>query len=94
NQLANDSHGVRLMDRGILFAPDYVINAGGIINVSGETTGNYDIDWVNRKVDNIYNTLIHIFERADKEQRPTNVVADEMAEEILAAARLKKKSAA
>ncbi|MEZ5757245.1 MAG: Glu/Leu/Phe/Val dehydrogenase dimerization domain-containing protein [Emcibacteraceae bacterium] len=94
NQLANDSHGVRLMDRGILFAPDYVINAGGIINVSGETSGNYDLDWVNRKVDNIYNTLIHIFERADKEQRPTNVVADEMAEEILAAARLKKKSAA
>ncbi|MCP5382096.1 MAG: Glu/Leu/Phe/Val dehydrogenase [Kordiimonadaceae bacterium] len=94
NQLANDSHGVRLMDRGILFAPDYVINAGGIINVSGETCGNYDLDWVNRKVDNIYNTLIHIFERADKEQRPTNVVADEMAEEILAVARLKKKSAA
>ena len=43
NQLANDSHGVRLMDRGILYAPDYVINAGGIINVSGEATGNYDL---------------------------------------------------
>ena len=94
NQLANDIHGVRLMDRGILFAPDYVINAGGIINVSGETTGDYDVDWVNKKVDNIYNTLIHIFERAEKEARPTNVVADEMAEEIIAKAKDAKKSAA
>ena len=94
NQLANDSHGVRLMDRGILFAPDYVINAGGIINVSGETTGDYDVEWVNRKVDNIYNTLIHIFERAEQEDRPTNVVADEMAEEIIAQAKKAKRSAA
>lgn len=90
NQLANDSHGVRLMDRGVLYAPDYVINAGGIINVSGETSGNYDLDSINAKVDNIYDTLIHIFERADEEKRPTNVVADEMAEEIIAKAKLAK----
>jgi len=87
NQLANDSHGVRLMDRGILYAPDYVINAGGIINVSGETSGNYDLSSINSKVDNIYDTLIHIFERADAEKRPTNVVADEMAEEIISNAK-------
>jgi len=87
NQLASDGHGVRLMDRGILYAPDYVINAGGIINVSGETSGNYDLGSINTKVDNIYNTLIHIFERADAEKRPTNVVADEMAEEIIANAK-------
>jgi len=87
NQLANDSHGVRLMDRGILYAPDYVINAGGIINVSGETSGNYDLSSINSKVDNIYDTLIHICERADAEKRPTNVVADEMAEEIIANAK-------
>lgn len=90
NQLANDTHGIRLMDRGILYAPDYVINAGGIINVSGETSGNYDLGSINEKVDNIYDTLIHIFERADEEKRPTNVVADEMAEEILAKARAAK----
>lgn len=94
NQLASDSHGVRLMDRGILYAPDYVINAGGIINVSGEATGNYDLGWVNRKIDDIYQTLLHIFERADEEERPTNVVADEMAEEILADAKDKNRSAA
>lgn len=90
NQLANDTHGVRLMDRGVLYAPDYVINAGGIINVSGETSGNYDLDNINKKVENIYDTLIHIFERADAEKRPTNVVADEMAEEILSKARAAK----
>ncbi|MDG1995338.1 MAG: Glu/Leu/Phe/Val dehydrogenase dimerization domain-containing protein [Emcibacteraceae bacterium] len=90
NQLANDTHGVRLMDRGILYAPDYVINAGGIINVSGETSGNYDLNSINTKVDNIYDTLIHIFERSDAEKRPTNVVADEMAEEIIAKARAAK----
>ena len=94
NQLANDSHGVRLMDRGILFAPDYVINAGGIINVSGETTGDYDVERINKKVADIYNTLMHIFKRSDDEQRPTNVVADEMAEEIIAKAKEAKKSAA
>lgn len=92
NQLASDGHGVRLMDRGVLYAPDYVINAGGIINVSGETSGNYDLQNINQKVDNIYDTLIHIFERADAEKRPTNVVADEMAEEILAKARAAKNS--
>lgn len=92
NQLANDSHGIRLMDRGILYAPDYVINAGGIINVSGETTGDYDVEWVNKKVEKIYDTLLHIFERSDAENRPTNVVADEMAEEIIANAKANKKA--
>jgi len=87
NQLAEDSHGARLMDRCVLYAPDYVINAGGIINVSGETSGNYDLKSINAKVDNIYNTLMHIFERADHEKRPTNVVADEIAEEVIANAK-------
>lgn len=94
NQLADDRDGLYMMERDILFAPDYVINAGGIINVCGETTGNYDIDWVNEKVDKIYNTLMHIFERSDAESRPTNKVADEMAEEIIANAAKSKKTRA
>lgn len=84
NQLARDDHGQLLMDKGILYAPDYVINAGGIINVAAETRGEYDQAWVNAKVDNIYNTLITIFERSRTEKRPTNLIADEMAQEILA----------
>jgi len=83
NQLARDDHGQALMDRGILYAPDYVINAGGIINVAAETRGAYDIDWVNAKVEKIYDNLMIIFERSVGENRPTNRIADEMANEII-----------
>lgn len=87
NQLARDDHGQVLMDRGILYAPDYVINAGGIINVAAETRGAYDVNWVNAKVENIYNSLLVIFERSVSEMRPTNHIADELAHEIIEAAR-------
>lgn len=86
NQLARDDHGQALMDRGILYAPDYVINAGGIINVAAETRGEYDESWVNAKVDNIYNSLTTIFNRSVTENRPTNQIADELATEIIAKA--------
>lgn len=83
NQLARDDHGQALMDRGILYAPDYVINAGGIINVAAETRGAYDVNWVNAKVDQIYDTLKIIFDRSDAEDRPTNRIADQLANEII-----------
>lgn len=87
NQLARDDHGQTLMDKDILYAPDYVINAGGIINVAAETRGEYDVDWVNEKVDNIYDSLMLIFERSVAENRPTNHIADELAREIIDSAR-------
>lgn len=87
NQLARDDHGQALMDRDILYAPDYVINAGGIINIAAETRGAYDVDWVNAKVANIYDSLKVIFERSVSENRPTNRIADELANEIIEAAR-------
>lgn len=87
NQLARDMHGQMLKDHDILYTPDYVINAGGIINVAAETAGHYDENWVRGKVENIYNTLITIFERADTEDRPTNIIADELAVEIMEKAR-------
>lgn len=90
NQLARDDHGQTLMDRGILYAPDYVINAGGIINVAAETRGAYDVDWVNAKVDRIYDNLKVIFDRSVSEKRPTNQIADELANEIIAKARAAK----
>ena len=83
NQLARDEHGQKLMQKNILYAPDYVINAGGIINVAAETRGEYDETWVNKKVDNIYNSLTAIFERSKAEKRPTNLIADEMAQDII-----------
>lgn len=79
NQLAEARHGSELMRRGILYAPDYVINAGGIIDVYYERTG-FDRAALLKHVEGIYGTLLEIFERAAKEQRPTGEVADALAE--------------
>lgn len=87
NQLARDDHGQALKDRDILYAPDYVINAGGIINVAAETRGEYDVVWVNAKVEGIYSNLETIFDRSVVEDRPTNKIADELANEIIEKAR-------
>jgi leucine dehydrogenase len=80
NQLAEARHGAALKERGILYAPDYALNAGGLINVAQEYAG-YDADEVREKVYAIYDTLLEIFERADARDQATNVVADRLAEE-------------
>ena len=85
NQLAEDRHGRWLQERGILYAPDYVINAGGIINISCEL-GGYDRDRALARTGRIYDTLADIFARADRERLPTNAIADRIAAERLAAA--------
>ncbi len=81
NQLAEPRHDQALVERGILYAPDYVINAGGIINVSFED--NYDCDKSTKKVGDIYHTLLDIYTKADAQSRPTGIIADEMAREII-----------
>ena len=86
NQLAEDRHGHALGKRGILYAPDYVINAGGIINISYEFSG-CDSDRASARTGRIYDTLLGIFDRATNEDLSTNIVADRMAEERLARAR-------
>lgn len=80
NQLAEERHGQEVIRRGILYAPDYVINAGGIIDVSYERIG-YDRDKMVKHIEGIYDTLMEIFERSQAEQMPANIVADEIAEE-------------
>ena len=85
NQLAEDRHGDILLSKGILYAPDYVINAGGIINVSFEET--YNRDAAQTKVDEIYGTLTEVFEASKLSGRPTNVIADELARQRVAAAK-------
>ena len=88
NQLAEDRHGEILKKQGILYTPDYVINAGGIINVSFEhQQGGYKKQDALDKVDEIYGTLLEIFEAAEKEQKTTNVVADELARKRIADAK-------
>jgi leucine dehydrogenase len=81
NQLSEDRHGKELMGRGILYAPDYVINAGGIIDISYERGGTYDRDAAVAHIEGIYDTLIEIFERSTTEGLPTNLIADIVAEE-------------
>ncbi len=82
NQLAEERHGVLLREKGILYAPDYAINAGGLIHVAADYAGK-DSDWARAETEGIFDTLIEIFERADKENLPTGVVADRIVEEHL-----------
>ena len=82
NQLAEPRHDQALLDAGILYAPDYVINAGGIINVSFEE--DYCVDKSTKKVEEIYHTLLDVFAKADEQNKPTGIIADEMAREIIA----------
>ncbi len=84
NQLAEDRHGRAMAARGILYAPDYVINAGGIINISHEGR-TYDRDAAMNHCAQIHGTLAEIFQRAGREGRPTNEIADQLAEERIAA---------
>ena len=69
--------------RGILYAPDYAINAGGLINVATEVTG-YDADAARARVLKIYDTIYEIADRSRKTLTPTYRVADLMVEEKLA----------
>jgi leucine dehydrogenase len=80
NQLAEDRHGRELFDRGILYAPDYAINAGGLINVASEWMG-YDEAAVRQRVGAIRDTMMEIFARSKTQGVPTNLVADQLAEE-------------
>ncbi|MEQ1857481.1 MAG: Glu/Leu/Phe/Val dehydrogenase [Longimicrobiales bacterium] len=87
NQLESGSvHGQGLHERGILYAPDYVINAGGLINVYGELQG-WSLDRAKRKAGDIYNTLLRIFDLAKSERIPTETAANRVAEERLREAR-------
>jgi leucine dehydrogenase len=88
NQLARDEDGDALMRAGILYAPDYVINAGGIISVAHEYRGDAGWAQVKAEIDKIPARLTEIFERARREGRPTSAIADQMARERLAVGRL------
>jgi len=79
NQLATPADGPRVQARGILYAPDYVINAGGIINVVAEYLGDGDAASVAARVAEIEPRLAAIFAEADASGRTTDTVADAMA---------------
>ena len=86
NQLQNeDIHGKVLKDNNILYAPDYVINAGGLINVYNELTG-YDAVKAKAKAAEIYDTLTEIFEESASKNIPTHEASNTIAENRIATA--------
>jgi leucine dehydrogenase len=85
NQLAEPRHGDDLHARGILYAPDYAINAGGLVNVAQEVKG-YDATAARERTLKIYDTIWEISERSKKVNAPTYKVADILVEEKLHAA--------
>jgi leucine dehydrogenase len=92
NQLADATIGQTVFDRGILYAPDYVINGGGIINVAGEIRAleantAFDPAWVAGKLDRLAQSLGEVLDHSRTDRRPANLVADEMARARIAAAR-------
>ncbi len=90
NQLAEERHGDLLEEKGILYAPDYVINAGGLINVNSELEG-WSAERAQRKAGEIYDTLLRLFALAKEEGLPTYRAADRLAERrIEAVAKLKR----
>ncbi len=86
NQLLEERHGDELQRRGILYAPDYVANAGGVINVYGEVVG-WDAQRALDKADDIYDTILKVFDIAEAKKIPTYEAADRLAEQRLAEAK-------
>ena len=92
NQLASAQAGEALFARGLIYAPDYVINGGGIINVAGEiralqANAAFDPAWVAAKLDRLMLTLGEVLDRSQDERRPTHEIAGEIARARLVEAR-------
>lgn len=83
NQLKESRHGQMIHEAGIIYAPDYVINAGGVINVADELYG-YNRERAMKRVETIYDNLSKIFRISKEENIPTYLAADRLAEERLA----------
>ena len=86
NQLQTTKHGDMIHEKGIVYAPDYVINAGGVINVADELVG-YNSERAMKKVETIYDNLERVFEISRRDNIPTYVAADRMAEERIQSVR-------
>ena len=80
NQLADEArHGMQLRERGLLYAPDYVINAGGVINVFHELKG-YNAEAAKRQASKIYDTLLEVYAESERQGIPTHKASDVVAE--------------
>ena len=83
NQILDDASGEALKARGIFYAPDFVINGGGVINAAAEVDGPYDVKAVLQKVDNIYNSIEHILSESKSTGEPEGIIATRYAESLI-----------
>ena len=83
NQILDEASGLALKARGIFYAPDFVINGGGVINAAAEVDGPYNKEEVLKKVDNIYNTIERILTESKKTGEPEGVIATRYAESLI-----------
>jgi len=83
NQLAEDRHGEQVESQGMLYAPDYVINGGGLINVNAELHG-WSLERARNKAGEIYDTILRVFDIAKEERIPSYLAADRLAERRIA----------
>ena len=83
NQILDEEAGLALKARGIFYAPDFVINGGGVINAAAEVDGPYNKDAVLVKVDNIYNSIERILTESKATGEPEGVIATRFAESII-----------
>lgn len=85
NQLKQeDKHGKIVMEKGLIYAPDFMINAGGVINCYAEVA-NLSAEWAMAKAEDIYNTATNILKRSKDQNIPTYAIANQMAEERIEA---------
>jgi leucine dehydrogenase len=87
NQLATEQDAQRIQDAGVLYAPDYVANAGGVINIAHERVG-YDRPGAEAQIRGIHDTVLAVLDLSDREQLTTAATADLLAERRIAAVRM------
>jgi leucine dehydrogenase len=86
NQLKDEEkHGKILLEKGIIYAPDFLINAGGVINVGAEYFGDYHQETVFKQTEKIYDTCLSILEKSEKDQIPAQQAAIQVAKDRIAA---------
>ena len=84
NQLATIDIGAKLLEKGLVYGPDFVVNGGGIINVASEISGEYSRDWVLGKIDKLVETLDEILQTSSENGTPSNVEAIALARRRIA----------
>jgi leucine dehydrogenase len=87
NQLLDDEDGVALHRKGTLYAPDYIINAGGLINIATEMEGPYSPDRAKERTERIYETMERVLDISSRDKMPTYLAADKLAEARLRSVR-------